>query len=376
MLIDSDVHQEVGDDDAALFPYLSAAWQDFVRGATPGSINQAVTPGAEQVTRAYAAVRQYGLNPFGSLRKDAIPPDGEMPGSDPGFMGEHLLDGYGVNAAVLTGGGTAMGLSSWSNPHYARELTRAFNDHLVDVWLGGDERYFGSISLALQVPEWAADEIRRLAGHPRMVQAIVYSNPHAYAFGHPIFDPVHRACADAGLPFAIHAFGDAFASAIPSPTASGHPCFYAECHSTGAQGIMTHLTSFILHGVFDRYPELKLVLVEGGVSWLPAFIRRLDADFKGLRREVPWCKRIPSEYIRDNVRLTTQPFDGERPDDPLVETLDELGAEDLLLFSSDYPHWDTDVPSMVKRALPDHWREKVLYRNAADLYGMPVAAAA
>lgn len=82
------------------------------------------------------------------------------------------------------------------------------------------------------------------------------------------------------------------------------------------------------------------------------------------------------DYIHDNVRLTTQPFDVKRQDDPMIEALNRLGMADVLMFSSDYPHWDTDVPALVRNLMPPHWRSKVMYENAAQLYQirLPVPA--
>jgi predicted TIM-barrel fold metal-dependent hydrolase len=202
------------------------------------------------------------------------------------------------------------------------------------------------------------------------------SNPHAYSFGHPIFDPIHRACADTGLPFAIHTFGEAMGCAVPSATAGGYPSLYAEFHSSSSQALMTHLTSFVVHGVFDRYPDFKLVLVEGGSTWLPAYLRRFEADFKGIRREFPWCKKLPTEYVHDHVRISTQPLDVESSDDRLMEALGEIGAEDVLIFASDYPHWDTDVPTKTQSVLPTAWRQKVGFENAAKLYNISLPCAA
>ena len=77
---------------------------------------------------------------------------------------------------------------------------------------------------------------------------------------------------------------------------------------------------------------------------------RFDKDWKGLRREVPWVDRPPSEMIREHVRLTIQPLDAP-PDEPaqLVEVIDQLGCDDMLMFSTDYPHAHFDDPT---EALP------------------------
>jgi hypothetical protein len=103
-----------------------------------------------------------------------------------------------------------------------------------------------------------------------------------------------------------------------------------------------------MEGVFERFPKLKVVIIEGGFAWLPALTWRLDKLFERMRSEVPHLKRRPSEYIREHIWLTTQPM--EEPKDPrqLLDVMEWIGW-DRLLFASDYPHWDFDDPF---RALP------------------------
>src|SRR5207253_2619757 len=83
----------------------------------------------------------------------------------------------------------------------------------------------------------------------------------------------------------------------------GQPNYYIEYHTGDMQAMMTHLMSFVVHGVFERYPTLKLAFLESGFTWLPAFLLRFDTNYKGLRREVPWVKRRPTEYVRDHMRF-------------------------------------------------------------------------
>jgi predicted TIM-barrel fold metal-dependent hydrolase len=356
-LIDCDVHEDVRGQES-LLPYLSEEWREF---ATLGSVMLA------------DGTTSYSLNPWGYHRRDSLPPDGGPPGSSPGFMAEQLLDAHGVTSAVLTGDWMSLYIGALANPHLARETARALNDYRADKWLAADDRFLGSICVPVQVPEWAAEEVRSRADDHRFVQAILSSNPHSYAFGHPIFDPLHRALAETGRPFAIHSLGQAAACSGPAHLAGGSPAYYSEFHGGGGQEMMTQAMSFIFNGVFERYPSLKLVLVEAGsVGWIAPFLRRLDNDFKGLRREVPWCKKLPSEYFAQNIRVTTQPYDHDHADDVQLKALDDYGAEDFLLFATDYPHWDADVPLRALSAMPRSWRDKVAYRNAADLYGLKV----
>ena len=96
---------------------------------------------------------------------------------------------------------------------------------------------------------------------------------------------------------------------------------------------------------------------------------RIDKDWKGLRREVPWVRRRPSDYIREHVRLTLQPFDAPLDPDHVLRLVDRLGSEEMLLFATDYPHWHAETPILVLPAsLSVGLARKMLYDNAAALY--------
>jgi predicted TIM-barrel fold metal-dependent hydrolase len=153
----------------------------------------------------------------------------------------------------------------------------------------------------------------------------------------------------------------------PSP---GYPTHYIEWHTCLSHAFQAHLVSLLTEGVFERFPSYRVVLVEGGVSWLAPLIWRLDQEWKALRSEVPWVRRRPSDYLRDHVRLTSQPL--ERPDDDrhLLQMLEMMDAEHLLLFSSDYPHWDFDSPRHAFPMLPERLHRRVFEENARELYGL------
>jgi hypothetical protein len=132
----------------------------------------------------------------------------------------------------------------------------------------------------------------------------------------------------------------------------------------------TALASLVLEGVFERYPKLKMVMIEAGFGWAPSLSWRLDRNFERLRSEVPHLKRRPSEYIRDHIYWTTQPMEDPERREHLFEVIDWVGW-DKLLFATDYPHWDYDDPSRVLPAgVSDANKQAFYLDNARKLYGL------
>jgi hypothetical protein len=129
------------------------------------------------------------------------------------------------------------------------------------------------------------------------------------------------------------------------------------------------LTSLIFEGVFERFPTLKVVLIEAGFAWAASHAWRMDRQFVKLSKEVPHVKRLPSEYIRSNVWFTTQPVEEPEPREHLADAIEWMGW-DRVLFATDYPHWDFDDPA---HALPIKMTETqkrgIFLENAKAVYG-------
>jgi uncharacterized protein len=306
-------------------------------------------------------------NPAHGNRLDARPPSGGGAATDPDFLRKQLLDTFGIAHAVIL---PRAFCNLQPDPDFGTAIAAAYNDWLADTWLGkynADGAFKGSITVAHQDPAAAAREIERWAGHPHMVQVMTDSGARA-PFGQRQYYPIYEACARHGLPLAIHPGTDGMGINVqPTP---GYPTHYIEWHTCLSLGFQAHLVSFLTEGVFERFPGFRVVLVEGGVSWLPALMWRLDAEYKALRSEVPWLKQLPSRYLANHVRLTSQPL--ERPEDPkhLLRMLDMLDAEHLLMFSSDYPHWDFDSPTEAFPALPEGLHRRIFEQNAREWYGL------
>jgi predicted TIM-barrel fold metal-dependent hydrolase len=192
-------------------------------------------------------------------------------------------------------------------------------------------------------------------------------------YGQRQYHPIYEACARHGLPLAIHPGTDGMGINIqPSP---GYPTHYIEWHTCLSLAFQAHLVSFLTEGAFERFPEFRVVLVEGGVAWLAPLIWRLDQEWKALRSEVPWVRRRPGDYLRDHVRLTSQPLERPGEDTHLLRILDMMDAEHLLMFSSDYPHWDFDSPRHAFPPLLEDVRRRIFETNAREFYGLPVTRA-
>ena len=343
-IIDCDVHPSPRSTDE-IRAYLPMPWRDRYTGGGRGFFS----------------------NPVHGARLDSKPPDGGPAGSDPDFLRRQLIEAFGHAHAILL---PRAFCNLHPDPDFGTAIAAAFNDWLADTWLSRynhDGVFKGSITINHHDPRAAAKEIERWAGHPHFVQVMTDSGARA-PFGQRHYYPIYEACARHGLPFAIHPGTDGMGINVqPSP---GYPTHYIEWHTCLSLGFQAHLVSFLTEGVFERYPGFKVVLTEGGVSWLPPLLWRLDAEWKALRSEVPWLIKAPSAYLPDHVRLTSQPI--ERPDNPqhLLATLEMLDAEHLLMFSSDYPHWDFDSPTHAFPRLPAELHERIFSSNARAFYGL------
>jgi len=348
-LIDCDVHNTFTSF-LDLLPFLDDAWKPRVSAASFGGIPSGY------------------YSPVGVMRRDAQPDAGKPPGSDPKFVGKQLLDAYGMEYAVLTGS-DVLRVSTMTNPDYAAAIAAAYNDHLVEHWLPADERFLGSLLVAFQDPQLAAKEIARHGGNKRIVQ-VMMAGATTLPLGHRVYWPIYEAAEHFGLPIALHPGTEGSGIANP-PTTAGWPSTYLGWHTCLSQNFMAQTVSFVTDGVFVQFPKLKLVLIEGGFGWLPHLLWRFDKNYKALRSEVPWLTRLPSEYIKEHVRLTTQPI--EEPDNPdhLLQVFEMIDAEHTLMFSSDYPHWDFDDPFWAFRNVPPKLKQRIFSDTARELYHLP-----
>ncbi len=346
-MIDCDVHNDWATAEV-LLPYVDPTFRDYLaRGEIPGPKG------------AFPHAHRPWLHPEDFRRYDVDP---ETQEDHYTIMKEKLLDRYEHDVAVLTGE-EAIEASTLANPHYATALVRAYNDWLVDFWLSKDNRLKGSLVVAPQDPTGAAAEIRRLGDHPDIIQILMSSGSYR-PYGDRFYHPIWEAAAEVDLPVAIHLGGQGGVNY--NPVSCGPTIYFWETHALLCQTGMSQVASILANGIFEKWPNLYFIVIECGVAWLPGLLWRLDADYKALRKETPWLKRLPSEYARDHIRFGTQPLESPANKEHLWAVLETIDAKNTLIFASDYPHWDFDDP--FKLNLPADWRDNIFDLNAHKVY--------
>jgi predicted TIM-barrel fold metal-dependent hydrolase len=167
------------------------------------------------------------------------------------------------------------------------------------------------------------------------------------------------------LPIGVHA-GSTYRHA---PTSSGWPAHRVEDYIVQSGAFEAQLLSLLAEGVFQKFPRLRFVLIESGFTWLPPLLWRTSKTWRGVRPEVPWIDRVPAEILREQVRVTLQPVDAPKGDPrALARTLDHIGSDRMLLFSTDYPHWHFDGDDALPEGLPEPALRRLLADNALDTY--------
>jgi predicted TIM-barrel fold metal-dependent hydrolase len=350
-MIDCDVHVQIGDPEE-LLAHVEPVQRDWFRA-------QAQVLGLP----GYPWV-----HPHSFFRADLEHEPGRYPGSTIDEVRRDVLDGLDVDLAILNADDAIL-VSLMASPYRAAELARAHNEWLRASWLDAEPRCRGSILCAAQDPAAASAEIRHMAEDRRFAHVLLVGGSER-PYGEPRYLPIFEAAAECGLPVAIHSGGEGLGLAAP-PGGAGAPTFYIEWHTLGSAGsIMAHMVSLVVNGVFERLPSLRVVLLEGGLAWLPGILWRLDTNWRGLRADTPWLERKPSEVVRQHIRFTTQPLEHtDGRDDLLWSMLEAAGAPDILCFASDYPHWDFDAPAFMLRRLPAAWRDRIMHGTAAEFYG-------
>ncbi len=341
--IDCDLHPAVPDV-AALMPYLDDFWSAHLA--------------ERRIDHSPFTLASYAPNLPQSARHDWRPAKG-VPGADLDALRAQALDTFGTRFAIAN---VLHGAVALFNADMAAALCKAVNSWIAREWLDRESRLRASILVPPQDADLAVAEIERCAPDSRFVQVLLLVMGDR-PLGHRTYWPIYRAAERHGLPIGVHA-GSTFRHA---PTGSGWPSYHLEDSILQATAFEDTLVSFLAEGVFQKFPGTKLVLMESGFTWLPTLLWRTNRSWRGVRTEVPWIDRAPAEIVRDHVRFTLQPFDVPNGD-VLNRIIDHMQSDELIVFSTDYPHWQFDGEDALPDGLSDAMLRKILIDNPLATY--------
>jgi uncharacterized protein len=244
-------------------------------------------------------------------------------------------------------------------------LADAYNSWLCDNVLDKEPRIISMLYLPFNDPEAAYKTVKKFAGRKGVSGFMVTS---------PRYKPVHDNCymkiysllEEAGLPLSFHAAYSWNEQSIRLVNR------FIGAHALGFMWFnMVHMTNWIINGLPERFPKLKVMWIESGLTWAYSLMQRLDHSYKMRTSDCPALKRLPSEYMRE-MYYSTQPM--EMPEDKsiLEATFKMLKADTQLVWSSDYPHWDFDLPGVIYDLpfLNETAKRNILGGNAQKLFNL------
>jgi uncharacterized protein len=293
--------------------------------------------------------------------------DGSHPGSDPEQVGAAIFGDGGVDFAILHPMSGAAILPDW---HLGTAILAGTNRMLAERWLDQGtyaSRFRGTIRVNPNDIEGAVKEIDTWKNHPGMVQIGLPLQTQA-PYGRPQYKPLWRAAVEAGLPVAVHL--EMGLGITHPPTPSGVVRTYSHHASYQGMTYIWHLMNMIAEGVFEEFSDLKVIWGDGAADILTPFIWRMDTFGRPHLEQTPWAPLMPSAYLPEHIYFVNNALDGPGDAEFAAEWLRMTGKEDMLLFGSSYPDWQSSTPRDLPATWSDEQRAKVLGGNAAPLFGL------
>jgi predicted TIM-barrel fold metal-dependent hydrolase len=245
-------------------------------------------------------------------------------------------------------------------------IGKAFNKWLTDEVLPHDQRIKAMLYLPFNHPEESLKEVEKYADNPSVIGYSVTSTRFR-AVNHDSYMPLYSAIQATGKPLSFHSgfhWGDQSMQQC-NKFISMHAISFVYYN-------IIHMTNWIMNGLPERFPKLKVMWIESGLAWIPFLMQRLDSEYMMRSSEAPLLKRKPSEYMQD-MFYSSQPL--ERSNIELTEaTFKAMKADTQLLFASDWPHWDFDLPNSITTLpfLSEEAKRNILGFNSARLFNLEV----
>jgi predicted TIM-barrel fold metal-dependent hydrolase len=244
-------------------------------------------------------------------------------------------------------------------------LSQAYNRWLCERILAHESRLVSMLYLPLNDPEAAYRTVQEF-GDKKGVTGFMVTSPRYKPVHDNIYMKTYALLEEMGKPIAFHAAYNWDDRAL------GMTNRFISVHALGFMWFnMIHMANWVVNGLPERFPKLKVVWIESGLTWAYCLMQRLDHEFMMRTSDCPSLKRKPSEYMRE-MYFSTQPMEVPEDLSILEATFKMINAETQLVWSSDYPHWDFDLPSVIYDLpfLSEQAKRNILGANAARLFGL------
>lgn len=273
------------------------------------------------------------------------------------------MDAAGIDLFVLSQ--TSAGVQIEKDPGVAVQRAREANDYLQGQIELHPDRYRGFAHLAMQDVQAAGDELERCVKDLGFLGALINGNTNGVYLDDDRNLPFWERVAQLGVPVYIHP-ADPY---VQPYVLEGYPVMQGAVWGWSVDN-SCHFLRLLFSGLFDRLPELTIILGHMGET-LPFFAWRLDSRYAAMNaQDKPPLKKKPSDYFRSNLIITTT---GVCQDSALQCAMAEMG-EDRVLFSVDYPYEAAqEAAEWIEHApLTDAQREKICSKNAERVFRIPV----
>ena len=385
LLIDADAH--VTEPKDVWIDRMSAKkWGDKVphvvamdHPGAPGAKIEAWFSGDQFIAPAAASANAGWSEPFPSH-----PPtyDDAAPAAYDAAARVKSLDEAGIYAQVLYGNVGGFGAAVFRNmedKELALECVRAYNDFLVDWASVAPDRLIPIASTPYWDVEAAAAEVRRVAelGHRGITFPGAPQDWSSPWMADPVWDPIWAAAQECGLPVSFHSGSGNFTANFQPDRIVHEGIVAAYVRSTAAIFLDSaqQACDLVMSGILARFPDLKFVIVEAGVGWVPFVFDTLDyfyeTHLQAVRATRPDLEELPSEYFKRQIYVCGL-FAHQETADPAV--IERIGV-DKVLFETDFPHtgatFGKDVQPLAQKnlaALTPEVRDRIIWGNAAELY--------
>jgi predicted TIM-barrel fold metal-dependent hydrolase len=273
------------------------------------------------------------------------------------------LEGVDVNLMLPSGW-----FGSWTtvDPALETAVYRSYHKWQADYCAAYPDRLTGVIMASGRDIEGGLAEVKR-AAQGTWPMALFVSAPYMMPLDHPDLEPYWAAAQEYDLAVVLHTF-----TVMPPYAPGGLDTWdnsWLQRSAAHPWCGMRSMAAIIGAGVLDRYPQLRVGVLEAGHGWLPFWIKRLDEHAVSMADALPALAHKPSEYVTSGRYF--QSIEMSEGETLTRSVIDQLG-EDVLMYASDYPHGESWFPKSVDTVmawnLDDQLRRKFMWDNAVRLY--------